>query len=159
MAEPGAAVTLQHLETAGPSVGRRRDLGGPGADQARADQRTGRELLESQAKAEKNDYALDMVAELEEVWEQGPDLDGSGEAAPSGVGVRGGPAGGPDHRGRGSWSLGEGQPRTPTTAFVASAIRASSEVASALPRSDRTAITIGLRPPDGHATATSLRVP
>ncbi|MFJ6382597.1 DUF4157 domain-containing protein [Kitasatospora sp. NPDC092039] len=61
------------------TVGRRRDLGGPGADQARADQRTGRESLESQAKAEKNDYALDMVAELEEVWEQGPDLDGSGD--------------------------------------------------------------------------------
>ncbi|MFE7455068.1 eCIS core domain-containing protein [Streptomyces griseus] len=59
------------------TVGRRRALGGPAADQARVDQRTGRELLKSQSQAEDNDYAQIMVEELEQVWEQGPDLDGS----------------------------------------------------------------------------------
>ncbi|MGW7449431.1 eCIS core domain-containing protein [Kitasatospora sp. NPDC054795] len=59
------------------TIGRRRDLDEQGSDQARADQRKGRELIQEEVDGG-NDYAELSAAELEEVWEQGPELDGSG---------------------------------------------------------------------------------
>ncbi|WP_097870686.1 eCIS core domain-containing protein [Streptomyces sp. rh34] len=60
------------------TVGRRRDLDGPAADRARADQREGRERIRQEASSG-NFYAADAEEELTyEVWNQGPELDGTG---------------------------------------------------------------------------------
>ncbi|MFF2751277.1 DUF4157 domain-containing protein [Kitasatospora sp. NPDC058048] len=59
------------------TIGRRRDLDEQGSDLARADQRKGRELIQDEVDGG-NEYAELSAAELEEVWEQGPALDGSG---------------------------------------------------------------------------------
>ncbi|MGW3185075.1 eCIS core domain-containing protein [Kitasatospora sp. NPDC001119] len=59
------------------TIGRRRSLDAHESDQARADQQEGRKRLKENMGAD-NGYAKDSVAELEEIWEQGPDPDGSG---------------------------------------------------------------------------------
>ncbi|MFI1930462.1 DUF4157 domain-containing protein [Streptomyces sp. NPDC020330] len=60
------------------TVGRRRDLDGPAADQARADQREGREWINQEANSG-NYYAEDAGIDLgETVWEQGPEIEGTG---------------------------------------------------------------------------------
>ncbi|MER7582593.1 DUF4157 domain-containing protein [Kitasatospora sp. NPDC097691] len=60
------------------TIGRRRDLDEPESSRARTDQREGREQLRNEAEDDDNYYALDMAEELQDIWDQGPALDESG---------------------------------------------------------------------------------